>query len=260
MIEIDLAWLLALPVLFALGWLTAKLERSQSQASIENPVVSALEDGLLSLVDGDRPSAVTELLALVKLRPDQLALQVAIGRLLREIGQVDRAIDVHLAVLTRLDIATEIKEKALFEIALDYKAAGIIDRAAESNTLLIGTSFDRQAREALLDLFQRQRLWSEALSVAEDLLLIHSAQVPASLVEQWILTRFHLLCELGQIDSAKKLLPMHPRLSTVTPAKAKTDPYQRDESLKVCSSCGYYSREVNWQCPSCFSWDTMHVV
>ena len=260
MIEIDLAWLLALPILFALGWLTAKLERHQSQTSSENHLAVALELGILRLVDGDKRSAILELLALVRLRPDELALQVAIGQLLREVGKIDKAIEVHLAVVTRLEVPGEIRDKAIFELATDYRLAGIIDRATESFQLLIGSSFDEQAREELLSLCQRQKLWAEALGIVEGLLRDHSRGSADVLVQRWIHTRFHLLCELGRFEEARQIVPEHPRISHFSSVGAETIHAEVDESLRVCASCGYYSRTVNWQCPSCFSWDSMHAV
>ena len=185
MIQIDLAWLLALPLLFALGWLTAKVDRRQDVASARNHLFQELSKALACLVQGHRSSAMDQLMSVVRAAPEQIDLQIVLGRLLREQGQPDRAIEAHLAVLDRL-----------------------LETAPET--------------------------MSEADST------------------RYRGIRFHLLMELERGSEASAMLPAHPRLA-LSAETVEEGPY-------VCASCGYMGRQHAWQCPGCFSWDSMRAV
>lgn len=252
MIEIDLAWLLALPVLFALGWLTAKIDRHHQSVSLRTRVFQDLSNGVLALIKGQRALALEQLLEVVRSAPEQINLQIGLGRLLREEGQPDRAIEAHLAVLGRSDLLEVDREAALLELARDYQAAGIIDRAMESYQMLESTAMALPGMAGQLDLLQRQRRWQEALVVLDRLLSTEPVSMSEADRARYQGIRFHLLMELKRVSEASGILPAHPRL---TPSAETTEdgPY-------VCASCGYTGRHHAWQCPGCFSWDSMRAI
>jgi len=251
-IEIDLAWLLALPLLFALGWLTAKMERRQDGVSARDQLFQELSQGVVALVKGERRLAVGQLLSVVRSAPEQINLQIVLGRLLREEGQPDRAIEAHLAVLGRSDLLELDREAALLELARDYHAAGIIDRAMESYQMLESTAMALPSMAGQLELLERQRRWQEALVVLDRLLETLSPTMSEAERARYQGIRFHLLMELERVSEARGILPTHPRL---TPSAKTTEdgPY-------VCASCGYMGHHHAWQCPGCFSWDSMRAI
>jgi lipopolysaccharide biosynthesis regulator YciM len=64
--------------------------------------------------------------------------------------------------------------------------------------------------------------------------------------------RFHLLMELQRVSEASGISPAHPRLMP-SAETVEDGPY-------VCASCGYMGRHHAWQCPGCFSWDSMRAI
>lgn len=252
MIEIDLAWLLALPLLFALGWLTAKIDRRQDGVSVRDQLFQELSQGVAALVRDERKLAMGQLLSVVRSAPEQINLQIALGRLLREEGQPDRAIEAHLAVLGRSDLLEVDREAALLELARDYQAAGIIDRAMESYQMLESTAMALPGMAGQLDLLQRQRRWQEALVVLDRLLETAPETMSEADSTRYRGIRFHLLMELERGSEASAMLPAHPRLA-LSAETVEEGPY-------VCASCGYMGRQHAWQCPGCFSWDSMRAV
>lgn len=246
MIPVDPLWLLALPILFGLGWFTARLDQRQSERSID-PTQDQLIQALLALVDQQPRAAVDALLAAVREQPDALELQQAVGSLFRRVGEPDRAIEVHLSLLGRPKLPAALREACLLELARDYMDAGIMDRAQDSLEML--SASPRHAAIALtllVDLMQRQRRWDDALSALDRL-----SECPG--VEPEAALRFHLLMELNRVEEARALLPNHPRLASPQAPQASAGP-------QVCVQCGFQARQPTWQCPGCRSWDSLRPI
>lgn len=246
MIPVDPLWLLALPILFGLGWFTARLDRRQSERAAD-PAQGQLIQALLALVDQQPRAAVDALLAAVRENPDALELQQAVGSLFRRVGEPDRAIEVHLSLLGRQRLPAALREACLLELARDYMDAGIMDRAQDSLELLSASPVHAAtALNLLVDLMQRQRRWADALSALDRLSQCADAKPPAAL-------RFHLLMELNRLDEARSLLPSHPRLSSPSAPESKGGP-------QICVQCGFQARQPSWQCPGCRSWDSLRPI
>ncbi len=246
MIPVDPLWLLALPILFGLGWFTARLDRRQSERAAD-PAQGQLIQALLALVDQQPRAAVDALLAAVRENPDALELQQAVGSLFRRVGEPDRAIEVHLSLLGRQRLPAALREACLLELARDYMDAGIMDRAQDSLELLSASPVHAAtALNLLVDLMQRQRRWADALSALDRLSQCADARPPAAL-------RFHLLMELNRPEEARSLLPSHPRLSSPSAPESTGGP-------QVCVQCGFQARQPSWQCPGCRSWDSLRPI
>jgi len=244
LIPIDPLWLLVLPLLFAMGWFAARLELRQGQARQRNDF-DELAAGVEALLEDNSQVAMARLLAAIRENPEALGLQKSLGRYYRQKGLPDRAIEVHLALLGRSDISEPLRESTLLELAHDYMAAGIFDRAEQSLDLLAQSSLAQQALGLQLDLFQRQRRWADALRVADQ--LAAASPDAAALATE----RFHFLMELGRQDQAAALCPDHPRL------QEGPEPVL---GLHVCAHCGFQTRRHYWQCPGCHHWDGLHPI
>jgi lipopolysaccharide biosynthesis regulator YciM len=243
LIPVDPLWLLALPILFGLGWFTARLDRRQTEGAID-PTQDHLIQALMALVDQQPGAALDALLAAVREHPENLELQQAAGSLFRRIGAPDRAIEVHLSLLGRPQLPTVLREACLLELARDYMDAGIMDRAQDSLELLSSSPLHAAtALTLLVDLMQRQRRWEDALAALDRLSECPGAEPEAAL-------RFHLLMELNRVEEARALLPGHPRLASPQAPNALAGP-------QVCVQCGFQARQPTWQCPGCRSWDSL---
>jgi lipopolysaccharide biosynthesis regulator YciM len=244
LIPIDPLWLLVLPLLFAMGWFAARLELRQGQAR-QRTDFDELAAGVEALIEDNSEEAMNRLLAAIQQNPEALGLQKALGRYYRQKGLPDRAIEVHLALLGRTQLSDSLREQLVLELAHDYMAAGIFDRAEQSLDLLRSGVLAQQALALKLDLMQRQRRWADALSVAEQLAQL--AKDPQAFRTE----RFHFLMELGQADRAAALIADHARL------QAGSEPVL---GLHVCGVCGFQTRRHYWQCPGCHSWDGLHPI
>lgn len=237
MIQVDPFWLLVLPLLFAFGWLTARIDIRQGRSRrVVN--LSSLVKALQALSSGDNRRAVDPLLEAARESPEVLGIQRALANLFRQQGEPDRAIEVRLSLLARDRMATSLCEELLLELAQDYLAAGVMDRAETCLAELRSSPLSEQASRVEVAMFQQQRRWKDVLASLDRL---GDAVADKSL-------RFHCHVEQGDLATATALWPDHPRLA---------HPRGVFEGRHVCAHCGFRTEQHYWQCPGCMAWDSL---
>jgi lipopolysaccharide assembly protein B len=189
--DFDLTWLLwGLPLAFALGWVASRLDLRQWRIE-GRQAPKAYFRGLNHLLNEQQDQAIDAFIEAVQGDPDTTELHFALGNLFRRRGDYDRAVRVHEHLLSRADINRKERERAQHALALDFLKAGLLDRAESALSKLEGTSFENEARLALLGIYERSRDWARARSIAEKL----------DAVEQGAFTTriAHYLCELAEL-------------------------------------------------------------
>lgn len=167
--EFDLSlMLLALPVVFVLGWIASRFDMRQLR--MENrQAPKAYFKGLNFLLNEQQDQAIDAFIEAVQNDPDTSELHFALGNLFRRRGEYERAVRVHQHLLSRGDLAADDRHRAQHALALDYLKAGLLDRAEEALLKLDGTRFEGQARLALLANYERSRDWEQAALIAQKL-------------------------------------------------------------------------------------------
>jgi lipopolysaccharide biosynthesis regulator YciM len=167
--EFDLSlMLLALPVVFVLGWVASRFDVRQLR--MENrQAPKAYFKGLNFLLNEQQDQAIDAFIEAVQNDPDTSELHFALGNLFRRRGEYERAVRVHQHLLSRGDLALDDRHRAQHALALDYLKAGLLDRAEEALLKLDGTRFEGQARLALLANYERSRDWEHAAVIAQKL-------------------------------------------------------------------------------------------
>lgn len=167
--EFDLSLiLLALPIVFVLGWLASRFDLRQLR--IENrQAPKAYFKGLNFLLNEQQDQAIDAFIEAVQNDPDTSELHFALGNLFRRRGEYERAVRVHQHLLSRGDLAQDDRHRAQHALALDYLKAGLLDRAEEALLKLDGTRFEAQAHLALLANYERSRDWEHAAQTAHRL-------------------------------------------------------------------------------------------
>jgi len=90
----------------------------------------------------DTQTAIEELSRLAKHTPEAVEVYLALGNLHRAQGDIERAILIRKTLTARQDLDARYRAKSLYELGLDYRRGGFLDRAEEA--------FE-QAREILGD-------------------------------------------------------------------------------------------------------------
>jgi lipopolysaccharide biosynthesis regulator YciM len=132
--------------------------------------------GLNSLVANHLDRAIEELAQAARLQPDALEIEMILGNLYREKGQVGRAITIHQALLQRPKLTRLEHAYILLCLGLDYKRGGFVDRALEAfNEVLRLEPQNPYALVNLQKLHEEQHQWREAHDVRQRLVAISDA-------------------------------------------------------------------------------------
>jgi lipopolysaccharide assembly protein B len=129
--------------------------------------------GLNFLVDNQIDQAIDELTQATSTDTDALEIQMILGNLYRQKGQVGRAINVHQALLQRTDLRTLEHAYVLLCLGLDFRHGGFVDRALEAFQEVVRLDqLNRYAFINLQKLYEDQHQWAEATRVREQIAAI----------------------------------------------------------------------------------------
>ncbi len=166
--EFEFWWLLALPLFFSLGWLAARVDLKQLLAE-STALPAAYFKGLNFLITNQHDKAIEAFTEAVQANTDSLELHFALGSLFRKRGEVDRAIHLHLNLLSKKELDPQQKLAVTAELAQDYLKAGLLDRAEELFESLNDERYRQPALRALLEIYVREREWERAIKAATEL-------------------------------------------------------------------------------------------
>jgi len=146
-------------------------------------------EGLDHLIN-DRFDHAAEIFArMAQADGDAAEIQFALGSLFRRRGEVERAIAIHSRL--RDHGGGELRERAAFELALDYQSAGLMDRAERVlEELAASGEYRRVALDHLVGIYEAQGDWAKALKIFHE--LPQNVQLERSQVAA------HYLCELAE--------------------------------------------------------------
>jgi lipopolysaccharide biosynthesis regulator YciM len=124
---------------------------------------SAMPDGVAGLpgvnyiLTNDTDAAIEELTRAVAASRGSIEMSLALGALFRSKGEIERAIRLHKSLLDRADIDEVTRTQVTFELGLDYRKAGLLERAITTFGEVL--SLDADAAHAYREL---QRLYEES--------------------------------------------------------------------------------------------------
>jgi lipopolysaccharide biosynthesis regulator YciM len=126
--------------------------------------------GLNFLVSSQPDLAIEELTKAATVDSDALEIDLILGNLYREKGQVGRAIQVHQTLLQRPKLKRLEHAYSLLCLGLDYKSGGFVDRAFEAfNEVLRLDPENAYALANLEKLHEEQHQWREAYDIRQRL-------------------------------------------------------------------------------------------
>ncbi len=126
--------------------------------------------GLNFLVSNQVDLAIEELSQAAGVDADALEINLILGNLYREKGQVGRAITVHQTLLQRPRLTRLEQAHVLLCLGLDFRRGGFVDRALEAFKEVL--RFDPSNQYALANLqklYEEQHQWAEAYEVRRQL-------------------------------------------------------------------------------------------
>lgn len=158
--------------------------------------------GLNHMLSGQTAQAVEALTQAVKLDGSNVDAYLRLGTLFRAGGQPQRAVRVHKSLLARPSLPEQLAVNAVYELALDYRDAGDLDKAAD--VLQKVTALDSNHLVALGSLrviYEKARRWEDAVETGKRLLRVTRSKDLRSLSPLHLAWGRDLL-EQGRTDSA----------------------------------------------------------
>lgn len=197
--NIDFGWvalLALLPLFFALGWFSARIDMRtvlKQAKSIPNGLLNTLN----ALIDNKTNIATRTLSDIVETEKSDITsyeLGLSLGKLYRQRGENDKAINLHQRLIKSPDLTGNRLHQVQFELGQDFQNAGLVDRAEREFESLLDTEMANQAHEILLQIYQQDRNWQKAIETAGK--LSHDATT-----YQFEIAQFY--CELAQANLFK---------------------------------------------------------
>lgn len=149
---------LLLPVAAAYGWFMGRNSLKTKELKGRADIARNLSSGLNFLLTDQEDKAIEQLLELLDVEAATIDTYLALANLFRRKGDWDKAIKIH-EKLHQLKLPKVKAQQIQFELAKDYYAAGLFDRAEK---LLLPLSENEQLREGAL-----KQLFSIFLSTHE---------------------------------------------------------------------------------------------
>lgn len=126
--------------------------------------------GLNFLLNEEPDKAVDVFIKMLEVDSNTVETHLAVGKLFRRRGEVDRAIRIHQNLIARPQLEKIYRDQSLFELGQDYLSAGVLDRAERIFLELVEIkSFAAPALRALLDIYQQEKAWDNAIQTANKL-------------------------------------------------------------------------------------------
>ncbi|OED40332.1 hypothetical protein ACH42_16960 [Endozoicomonas sp. (ex Bugula neritina AB1)] len=149
--------------------------------------------GLNYLLNEQTDEAIETFIKVLDVNNDTVDTYLALGSLFCRRGEVDKSIRLHQDLLARPSLTFEQSLRVQLALAKDYFSAGLYDRA---ESILVDVSrqnheYRDDALQNLLNVYERERDWSSAVEVAE--------QLRRSLGERYAVHLAHYYCELGEV-------------------------------------------------------------
>ena len=183
-------------LLAAAGWAMGRFgERDEEDAP--PPLNIDYLKGLNFLLNEQTDQALEHFLHMVRVDDKTIETHFALGSLFRRRGEVDRAIRIHQNIIARPDLGAEQRDQALYSLAKDYLAAGLLDRAEDLfSKLAQGSRYQVQALEKLCGIYEQEREWEKAIDAGQRLEVLGGRSLALQIA--------HYYCELAETAASAK--------------------------------------------------------
>lgn len=159
----------------AIGWFLGRREAIKVGFMLQ-PNGSAVDRqyfiGLNYLLNEQPDEAIETFIRALEVNPETVETHIAIGKLFCQRGDVERAIKVHQNLLARPSLTALQADRVQLELARDYLAVGMHQRAERLLEELASANSSLRA-EALVDLvtvYEQRHEWQQAIEIGRRLL------------------------------------------------------------------------------------------
>jgi len=189
----DYLFIIPLFIAVAIGWLLGRRQRD-NQLPVQNSLQQEYFRGLDFLLSEKTDEAIESFIRALEINSDTIPAHLALAKLFRKKGDVERAIQIHQNLLARSDLSRDDFLRIQMALAKDYYAVGLFDRA--ENLLLEiraqrpGPKINQNVISLLIKLYEKEKEWEQAIEVAR--------QLSADELQGLEVELSHYCCELAE--------------------------------------------------------------
>lgn len=153
--------------------------------------------GVNFLLNEQPDQAIDVFIRSVEVTPHTLETHLALGNLMRQKGEVDRAIRVHQNLLSRSNLSSQQMRQAHLELARDFLKAGLFDRAERLFLELVDDTsgeYRQQSLRHLVQIYRDEQEWEKAIRAAG----VMEKKLSGRAREVLAIEQAHFCCELAE--------------------------------------------------------------
>jgi lipopolysaccharide biosynthesis regulator YciM len=174
-IQFNIVALLVITAILGLviGYLLAR-RKQLTHSSLKQP--NSTEDysvffkGIQYILANETDQAIEAFSRAVRVNSETIETYVTLGNLFRVKGEIDRAIRIRQTILLREKVDEETKLQALFDMGMDYKQGGFLQRAISTFSEVIRRAPKRlDAYKELEGLYEATHDWQRAYEVQKEI-------------------------------------------------------------------------------------------
>ena len=192
-------WLyLALVIALMIGFFLGRRHSKNKQYTSVDPITGHYFKGLNFLLNEQPDAAIDTFIQALEVNSETLETHLALGKLLRKRGEVDRAIRIHQNLLARPGLTVHQTHQAQYELATDFVKSGLFDRAEGLLEELVVKEgpYKVSGLKRLLEVYRDEKEWEKGLSILQKL----SGSRLSRSYDDWAPIRAHFCCELAEVD------------------------------------------------------------
>jgi lipopolysaccharide assembly protein B len=183
---------LLLPVAAFSGWVIGRRHDASSEKSPHTNLPTEYLQGLNYFLNEQPDKAIDLFIQMLEVNKETVETHLALGNLFRRRGEADRAIRIHQNLISRPMLPPDLRAQAMYELGQDFMRAGLLDRAEDIfKELLHAFPKKKLGVNELLDVYQQEREWQKAISIAQT----HASRQDKT--QQALVA--HYYCELAEL-------------------------------------------------------------
>ena len=191
--EIELLWVLlffSLTIAWLLGFYAQSKLINKAQTYKTSPNI---KHRLQLLFDPYSDESIDQFVRSLEVNPETFSTHISIGKHFRAQGEVEKAILIHQNLMAHPELPQLASESVIYELAKDYKKAGLLDRAeALLQQLSTSKQYGLKSLKLLLNVYEDEKDWENAVSKGLELELKKYPEI-ATRIAQYC-------CELAEIE------------------------------------------------------------
>jgi len=163
---LDLRFGIWLILAFMAGVLVDRLIRSRGAERLRRKLDrgdKAFFRGVQYILSNEPDQAIEQFTKSVQINSDTIETYVALGNLYRSKGDIERAIRIRRGIILRPNLDEKIRLRALFDLGLDYRKGGFLNRALSAfQEVLESDPNNVEALEQIERIYEDVHDWEEA--------------------------------------------------------------------------------------------------